>query len=280
MTWRRTSTAARLIGPVALLALLTSCAGAFAPATSPHDGSPARPPGPGTVRHSRFVVPVELDNGRLFVEPAPTSMRPTFPQSRAAAEIWADPAVAGGGGDTVFGFGLVTTRVSAPDVVRVRRVPAWIGFSWGRVVLCPMEPIASNRPSPTALPSNGYVAVVVGANDGVPAFTYTARSAFCGRRPTGPSVTLATKTLSIPWHPVGHREGTTLAIAFRLPPCGQLVSTSVAGESEEATIEVDATTPDEPLPCPAPVTRTARVDVGSASVIRHAPLGPVPRTER
>jgi len=279
MTRSRTAVAVRVIAPAALLALLTSCAGTFGTGTSPPDSVPARLPGPGTVRDRRFVVPVDLDNGRLFVEPAPASMRPSFSEGRAAAEIWSNPAIEGGRGDTLIGFGLVTSRVAAPDVARVRRLPAWIGFVWGRVRFCPLEPAVATPRPPTRLPSNGYVAVVVGASDGRPAFTYTARSSFCGRPPAGPTVALATETLSIPWHTSGPRRGDTITIAFQLPPCGRWVSTSVSGSDPSATVEVDATTPDVPLPCPAPVGKTVRVDVGAASTIGHAPLGPVRRVD-
>jgi hypothetical protein len=265
----------RLGVPVAVMALLSSCAGAFGPAGSLAIRGPARLPGPGTVRDGRFVVPVELDGGRLLVEPAPAAVRPSFAEGRAATEIWANPSMAGGRADTVLGFGLVTTRVSSPNIPRVRRLPAWVGFAWGRVRFCPMEPAASIQPSAPALPSNGYVAVVVGAADGVPALTYTARSSFCGRPPAGPTVALATKTLSIPWHMISPRQGDTVTIGFELPPCGRLVSTNLSGSAPSATVEVDATTPDVPLPCPAPVAKTTRVEVGGAAVIGHAPVGPV-----
>jgi hypothetical protein len=268
---------AHLIAAAALVALLTSCAGAFEPISVPADTVRAGLPGPGTVRDGRFVVPVELDGGRLLVRPAPATMKPAFPERRAATEIWANPAISEGRGDTIIGFGLVTSRVSAPDVARVRRLPAWVGFAWGRVVVCPMEPPTAGARPPSPLPSNGYIGVVVGAADGVPAFTYRARSSFCGRPPTGPTVALATQTLSIPWRQVGSRRGGKITISFQLPPCGRLVSTSVSGGAAVATVEVDATTPDVPLPCPAPVGATSVVDVGAASMIRHAPVDPVDR---
>ena len=270
-------TLVRIVLPAAASALLAAACAGFGVPGSPADSIPGRLPGPGTVRDGRFVVPVTLDNGRLFVQPAPAGMRPSFPESRAAAEIWASPLMSGGRNGAVLGFGLVTTRVSAPDVPSVRRLPAWIGFAASPIFHCPMQPAPTGSPPPAStLASNGYVAVVLGAKDGLPAFAYTARSSSCGRPPKGPSVALATKTLSIPWRPLGARRGRTLTISYQLPPCGRWVSTGASGGPAGVTLEVDATTPDAPLPCPAPVTKTQRVDVGPASDVRHARLGLVP----
>lgn len=256
----------------AAVIFVTSCAGNGSP-SSPPDATHVRLPGPGTVRDGRFVVPVVLDNGLFFVQPAPAGMDPSFPEDHAAAEIWASPLMSGGRNGAVLGFGLVTTRLSAPDVPRVRRLPAWVGVAGSAIYHCPMQTPAGSPPPTTTLFSNGYVAVVLGAKDGLPAFAYTARSSACGRPPKGPSVAMATKTLSIPWRQIGHRSGNTITIAYRLPSCGRLLSTGVSGTSSGAALEVDATTFDAPLPCPAPMTSTMRVDVGPAQTIRHARLG-------
>jgi len=258
--------------------LAASCAGPGAP-TSPPDAVAVRLPGPGNVRDGRFVVPVGLDNGRLFVRPAPAGMRPSFPEGRAAAEIWASPLMSGGRDGAVLGFGLVTTRVSAPDVPRVRKLPAWIGFAGSAVYHCPLETPAARTSPVTTPPGNGYVAVVLGAGNGLPALAYSARSSTCGRPATGPRVALATKTLSIPWRRSGARVGDTISIAYQLPPCGRFLSAGASGDPSGATVEVDATTPDAPLPCPAPVTKTTRLDVGSAPTVRHARLGLVSQLE-
>jgi hypothetical protein len=256
-----------------LPATLASCAGVLGGGRSPTDGSSARLPGPGAVRDGRFVKAVALDRGRLVVEPAPAGMRPAFSERQAAAEIWASPSMSGGRPEAVLGFGLVTTRISAPDVPSVRRLPAWVGFAGAPVFHCPMEPAASGTPTASTLPGNGYVAVVLGARNGIPAFAYAARSSFCERPAKGPGVSMPTKTLSIPWRQIGPRSGDTLTISYQLPPCGLFVSSNASGGPAAVTLEVEATTPDEPLPCPAPVTKTMPVNVGEAAAVRHAALG-------
>ena len=278
MDRHRIAPAAGVVAPTLLVAPLAACSPAVGPAVRSRPAVPELP-GRDSVRNGRFVVPVELDDGLLLVQPAPPSMRPRLPRGRTAAVIWASPVGGGDRSGSVLGFGLVTTHVSGPDVSLVHRLPAWVGLAWGGAVACPMIPAASNTPVPQVLPSNGYVAVVVDARSGAPAFTYAARSSSCGERPTGPKIAMATKTLSIPWRQVAPRAGATIRVSFRLPPCGRLVSTDVSGSSAAATVELDATTPDEPLPCPAPVTRTTRVNVATAATVDHAPLGLVRQIE-
>lgn len=241
-------------------------------------GSDALPTA-ASVRDGRFVRAAVLDGGGFRVDPAPASMRPMFRESQAGPEIWASPAVQGSRSGSVLGFGLVTTGRAGPDVAPVSKMPAWVGFAWGGVYHCPAE-IVSRSPSPIPeLPSNGYEAVVIGTDDGTPAFTYTARSSPCGGPILPARIALATHVVSIPWRLV--RIGARPAVRFTLPPCGIEFGLAANGNGAHATIEVDAVVPDVAAPCPSPVPKTESFDLGPPGAppapgnpgILHAPLG-------
>jgi hypothetical protein len=72
----------------------------------------------------------------------------------------------------------------------VTSLPAWVGVALNiGPYSCPNESPSSPPPVPQP-PSNGYAAVVIGAN-GSPAVVYLARTAVCGFPATGPTIVWA-----------------------------------------------------------------------------------------
>lgn len=146
--WRRTSSAKRdsmttprlqitrsVVNRTALLAsaaaLLGSCSAGTAiptPKTTMQKGT-ADAPSPTSVRNSRFVKTVKLDDGALTVVPAPQSLRPTSGRAAMETKIWATSQLSAGFKSQNLGFGLVTIRPTTPGMPHVKDLPAWIGIA-------------------------------------------------------------------------------------------------------------------------------------------------------
>jgi len=197
-----------------------------------------------------------------------------MPEAQAGPEIWASPAVTGMHAGAVLGFGLVSTRRAPPNGTALHEVPAWVGFTWGGWYGCPA---IGATPSPAPhLPSNGYVAVVVGSDAWL---TYAARSSPCGGPPTGPRIEPASQVISVAWHRAGPIVQGRVRLDFTLPPCGRLFGMNAGGDRTTVTITVDGVAPDAPLPCPMPVPTSGTLALTAPgggpppTVLRHGSLG-------
>jgi hypothetical protein len=223
--------------PVLMMALLATSPGAgavaHATATSPATANVSAA--------GRFLAPVELDGGELFVAPAEPGQRPEVSRVSAAAKIWANPAVEGAQ-EGPLGYGLVSIALRVHGVARVERLLAWVGFARHTAAYsCPAEtgPVVKEPP----LPSDGYIAVVIGAVDGAPAVTYTARSSVCESVHPA-SLTNANEVVSVPWSMVGGATGAALQVVASVPPCGTVAGIASGGSATSMTITIGATVPD------------------------------------
>lgn len=244
----------------------------FEPQSSPEPATAPQAvlPSADAVVDGRFVTSVQLDDGGLRVDPAPDGMEPPMPRSDVEDELWASPVFQGKTGG-VLGWGLVTLTISQHGMNTVTSVPAWVAFGWGGAYSCPMMTAA---PSPVDLPSDGFVAVVMGSTADVQPFSYAARSSICGSQPTGPTVQPATHVESIAWSQVGPVANESVTISYTPVPCGTDRLFTMPGDPSGTTLFVEMTVPDAALPCPSPVavTETVRVFDG-ATQIQHAPTG-------
>jgi hypothetical protein len=188
-----------------------------------------------------FLAPVELDGGAFLVAPAAPGQRPKVSRSAAAAKIWANPAVEGAQAGSL-GYGLVSIALRVRGVARVERLFAWVGFARHTATYgCPNEtaPLAKMP----QLPSDGYIAVVIGAGDGAPALTYTARTSVCETVHPA-SLANASEEISIPWSPVGGATSAVLQVVATVPPCGTVAGIASGGSATSMTITIGATVPD------------------------------------
>jgi hypothetical protein len=233
--------------------------------------APGALPSADSVVGDRFVTSVELDGGALRVDPAPAGpWHPNGSRSDVEDEMWASP-VFQGKDDGVLGWGLVTLTVSQHGIETVTSAPAWIAFGWGGATSCPMMTAA---PSPVDLPSDGYVAVVMDPSWDLQPFSFAARSSICGSAPVGPTVEPATHVVSVAWEATGPVSNGTVEITSTPPPCGSNEVLDIAGDGDTATLAVEMTAPNAPLPCPTPMAVTETVDLpGGATHLEHAPLG-------
>ena len=240
----------------------------------------------------RYVTSVSLDSGVLNVVPAPEHDRPTVPEESAAQKIWASPALLGRQ-EGPLGYGLITMSLHVKGVARVFRLPAWVGFAKATdTASCPAQQSVPtpnpNGTSLTALPSNGYAAVMIGAASGSPAVSYTARSRVCTSVQAA-SLAKATEVLSVPWQLLSGPSGGSIRLRATLPPCGHLVGISGGGSEKAWRITVGAVVPDVLGRCGSTQSITQTVDLGppgnppgappppvsAATRILHGPIGPV-----
>jgi hypothetical protein len=236
------------------------------PTTTQQTASPSK----DAVVDGRFVKSVQLDDGQLRVDPAPEGTDPPTPRTVVEDELWASP-VFQGKSDGVLGWGLVTLAVTQHGIDTVTSAPAWIAFGWGGAYDCPMITAA---PSPVDLPSDGYVAVVVGSTTDTQPFSYTARSRFCGNPPVGPTVQPATHVESVSWDQVGPVSNDSVEISYTPAPCGSDPTFNIGGGPSGTSIAVDITVPDAAAPCPSPQTVKETLDVPDGGTqLHHAPTG-------
>jgi hypothetical protein len=260
-------------------------------------GGPGVLPSAAAVRDHRYVRAVTLDAGRLSVVPAPSDEQPTFSMAtaRAALTSSANPSLQGLHSGSVFGFGLVSIDSSTPgDTTVVRRLPAWVGFAWGGASSCPAESATSTTSPASIPPSSGYTAAVVGAATGTPALVYTAAGSTCGSAPTGPTVSAATETLSVPWTPTGPVRHGKLTVSYTAPSCATLAKAGGQGNlrSGTFTLTVDVAVPFDRARCAGRAEHTTTVQLlpthlppGSPTPptagisLRHGTLGPAPQLQ-
>lgn len=244
---------------------------------SPVQSSPATTavlPSVETVVDGRFVVPVELDDGFLHVDPVPVGDQPSLTADvqntlMASSDLSGKTAV-------VIGYGLITLQGAQDGQDAVHEVPGWIVFGWGeRVHSCPFMTAA---PSSVDLPSDGYVAVAILPGDGLSDFSYEARSNVCGKL-RGPSIGMAMHVESIAWEQVGAIQQDQVKISYTLPPCGFDATNVIAGDAAGSTLTVSVSVPDGPVHCPAPtvVTKTVPLSGSDPVTLQHAPVGLVPQ---
>jgi hypothetical protein len=286
---------AAITGALVTTALVTTPAlDITAAATTATRGAVSRTaslPRPADVVRGRVVAPITLDDGVFTVVPAPADDRPRVSQKAAVREIWASPVLQGHE-EGPLGYGLVTISLRVSGVPRVTKLPAWVGFARSSgIANCPVE-TATSTSSPgdasgTALPSSGYAAVVIGAAQGSPAVTYTARSVLCGSAQP-PALALASEVLSEPWQSVAGVKNDSIIVRATLPACGQLEGIDSGGSTKVWTVTVAAVVPDVHGRCDGTREITRTVDLGpvgnppgappplvSASTrIRHGTLGP------
>ncbi|MGO8862057.1 MAG: hypothetical protein ACLQRH_15020 [Acidimicrobiales bacterium] len=249
-------------------------------------------PARADVVRGRFVTSVSLDSGVLNVVPAPEHDRPRVTGESAAQKIWASPVLLGRQ-EGPLGYGLITISLHVKGVARVFRLPAWVGFAKATdTASCPAErSVPTTNPSGTsltALPSNGYAAVVIGAVSGSPAVSYTARSSVCTSVQAA-SLAKATEVLSVPWQLLSGPRTGSIRLRATLPPCGDLEGISSGGSAKAWTITVGAVVPDVLGRCGPTHSATQTVDLGppgnppgappspvsASTLILHGPLGPV-----
>jgi len=257
------------------------------------------PPSTDSVRDGRFIVPVGLDKGALMVEPAPANVTPSlFTQQQAEARIWASPTVVGPRSGAVMGFGLVTVNEPSIGASLLRpiqggptpeRMPAWIGFAWGGGPRCVDTPAVTVTPPPTSgtvtpPPTSGYEAVVIPTDGTVSAFTYSARTSYCGLPATAHWIAKARYVVSIPWTSDGKVKNGRVTMEYTPPACGVEVGAGGAdgGSSDLMTLSVHYSVPTNPVPVPpcpspSPVSKTVRVvfgsDPGGKIVFLHGKTG-------
>ncbi|MGP0030714.1 MAG: hypothetical protein ACLPVF_09445 [Acidimicrobiales bacterium] len=262
-------------GALALVGLsLSVSVSAAAAGTADRSGAVAASvPGPASVVGGRFVVPVELDVGVLTVTPAGRARHPVITERAAAREIWASPTVVGRQAGPL-GYGVVTITRRARGVPAVRGLAAWVGFARTTAsASCPAETGTvppGVQQAQAALPSSGFVAVVIGAGNGSPAVSYAARSAVC-RSVQPAAMARARQALSIPWRPVDGIEDGAIRVRATLPPCATVGGTSGSGDARTFTITVGAVVPDVRGRCAPRRSVTESVTVGSAQNRLGAP---------
>ena len=240
---------------------------------SSSDASSAGLPSADSVVDGRFVESVQLDDGRLRVDPPPTGTSAPVLRLEDADMLWADPAFAGKAGITV-GYGLITLTRGEHGIEPIDAVPGWIAFASGGHTYCPNMTTA---PSPADLPSSGFAAVSLISRAGN--FTYRAASDICGTV-TQPVVEMATHVESIPWEQVGQVSGGRVDIRYTRQNCGRDDTYVVSADGDRYTLAVDVTVTNDPLPCPAPLSVDTSVLLtgdggGTVGALDHAALGPV-----
>lgn len=230
-------------------------------------------PTSASVHNGRFVRAVSLDGGVLQVEPPLKRDHPVIRESTATEDIWASPAMQSLR-PIVIGYGRVTMSSSLGVVPTIRGLSAWIGFAK------PSRPACSNgEPTPTAsLPlSNGYVAVVLGAETGKPNAVYVAQTELCGAQLFPPVASApARMIISVRWTYAGHGR-----VSFSLPSCGASLGTNRIGSRSKPGIAVEA---EVPIPgCSTSSGRHVETPIKPESLasigarLLHARLGPVPQ---
>lgn len=324
---------ARTAGLVVLVSGLTACGTAVQVGTGPaptRTGHPSRtratvtkapgPPSPSSVRAGRFVTPVELGGGALRVDPAPSGLRPSVPERRAATTIWAEPAFQGAGSTRVLGLGLATVRVPGSGHPGVRRLPAWVGFATAGVVSCPavmarptrsgpssrdrpttagrppgsspMLPVTS-RPTRRGVPhrdplpgvppaDTGYQAVVLAASGHGPALLYQSGIPPCGGPAHAPTLTTATQVVSVPWRALGPVRHDQLRLEYRMPACGSFYGITVTADAKTrvAVVTVEVTEPDVATTCRSGRPRTVRTRIELGPPLGLVARLPLPLAEQ
>ena len=197
--------------------------------------------------------------------PAPEHDRPRVTGESAAQKIWASPVLLGRQ-EGPLGYGLITISLHVKGVAPLFRLPAAVGFAKATdTASCPAErSVPTTNPSGTsltALPSNGYAAVVIGAVSGSPAVSYTARSSVCTSVQAA-SLAKATEVLSVPWQLLSGPRTGSIRLRATLPPCGDLEGISSGGSAKAWTITVGAVVPDVLGRCGRTHSATQTVDLG------------------
>ena len=222
-----------------------------------------------SVVDGRFVVPVQLDDGSLRVDPAPANDHPSL--TADVQDLLMASADLSGKDAAVVGYGLITLEGAQHGQDAVHAVPGWIVFGWGGIYHCPNMTVA---PSPVDLPSDGYVAVAILPGDPMSDFSYEARSNVCGTL-RGPSIGIAMHVESIAWEQVGPIQQDQIKISYTLPPCGNDAAYVIAGDAAGSTVTVNASVPDAPSSCPSPVRERSRHAAAWTRWAGSAALGPV-----
>jgi hypothetical protein len=298
-------TGLHVVVPLMTALLSAGVVTALSAASSPGSAAAATPtlagvhrapslPSSADVVRGRFVAPVALDGGVLTVAPAPAGDRPLVSSAKAGRKIWASPVLQSRQRGPL-GYGLVTISLRANGVPRVTKLLAWVGFARSsEMANCPNEaPGSTATPglSGTALASDGYGAVVIGAAHGAPAVAYTAPSVLCGSVQPA-SLTQASEVVSVPWRAVTGVVNESIRIRVSMPACGSLEGFSSGGSAKVSTITVNAIVPDVHGPCAGASDIDETVPLGPAgnppgappplvsasTIIRHGRLGPAVTT--
>ncbi|MDP9184922.1 MAG: hypothetical protein M3O29_04545, partial [Actinomycetota bacterium] len=227
-------------------------------------------PSADAVVDGRFVVPVQLDDGTLRVDPLPDDTIPDG-AARAADLLWASRLFSTKDAG-VIGYGLITLEGGQDGKAAVDQVPGWIAFGWGGVTWCPDM---TAPPSPTDLPSNGYVAVAILPNDQFSDFSYEARAQVCDAPVHGPVIGMATHVESIPWTQDSPAGADGVRITYTPAPCGSHETFNASEGSSGTTLSVEMSVPDAALPCapPAPLSETLTGPGYGTGSLEHGDLG-------
>jgi len=245
------------------------------------------------VLNGRYVKTVTLDDGALTVVPAPRSLRPTRSHAAMETKIWATSQLEGGFRSQDLGFGLVSIRRTAPGVPEVKDLPAWIGFASndGVSTSCPAmraDPTSPRATSPSAPPSSGEAAVIIGDRSSDVAEVYTARTVVC-EESVKARVQLASEALSVPWIQLAPLSNGTVDIRAGLPACSSDLGLSVGGTWQARVITVLTSRTDDvaALSCvaatsitksvallPGTIDGTPPVLTAETTQVLHGPTGP------
>ena len=244
---------------------------------------PAGPAGPTTgrtssgiaaelaaaVRDARFVAPVSFDGGALTIEPADSGPHVT---EQDALNLF---RTTGGGGttliaDVVVGYGTATLSPELDGDVYgwVRNTPVWVVVFSPGPSLCPMM-----TGSASSAPEGRHVFIL--DRNGTWAVDYRERGAFCDGPVTGPTVTVARQSSSIPWTAVS-RVGTRLTVRYDSWGCAPLAGSQATGGPAGQQVQLTASGPFMAMSCPAPMAQTTQVQLASpTAAVAHAPTGPI-----
>lgn len=269
---------------------------------APTTDSSALPPAGADVSAHRFVRWSVLDRGALVVAPPPPTAKPAIGFGRARALFRADQAVAGVHQQAFLGFGLVSvaSSLTAKRYPALERTPAWIGIAWGGVTSCPAL-AAPALPAPSSPPSHGSTASSTPSGAGAPAgksgsaptpgytaviilargrtvLAYQSRGGSCGGPVTGPTLTAAPETVSVPWRLVSI-SGDTVTYRYQVPACATgTVRPHVRGSGNtrtgDATMTVDLQLAYRDAGCPT-TWRTGTAGFGPQP-LPHSPGSPGP----
>ena len=254
------------------------------------------PPQQANVAGSRFVIPTELDNEDLIIDPAPLETTPKFSLNDLISkfgENFQSPS-----NPVIVGYGLVTVANSVPlqgaksqlpttygesNLPRFKSELAWVELMQRNgAINCPaLRSIPGQSPStvPAQWQTPDWVVLIVDANSGTKSLLYTSPSDFCETF-VGAQVTTPYIRVSIQWR-VEQGSG---VLEANYPFCSSPDGYSFSGNSRNQTgmLSVTAVVPgDMPAQgCQSSAWReVASAPEGFSGVpwanITHLPVGPI-----
>ena len=231
------------------------------------------------IRAARLVRPLSLDGGALRLDPAAGD--PSLTEAQAIAKYRGSALLGSTVGDVVVVYARITLALKVTNETGVSpgRTPAfdardaWVVFAATDLFgSCPAQTVPEGPTSTTvAVPQSFSVFLLSG--DGTEGVTYSTRGrSRCFATLTGPSASIASVAVSVPWT-LGGADGKT--VQFTVPACSDgLPDAARAGDRTSTTLTLYLLVAVVREPCTS-LRRGPNPPVTASPGTRHGPTGPV-----